>query len=137
MRAGVVGILFVVVVLGAIITYMVLKGMSASTSGGYTLPVINTQGKSKPYLFDVVATPDNVVSALEGCDIDDNYKCRDGSGCPYQVYGDKNSTVLLEGNWRWQLSADGTKCLPPPDGALNYDKSERMEKAYHLTKPLF
>ena len=137
MRAGVVGVIFVVVVLGAITTYVVLKGMSASTSGVYTPPAINTQGKNKPYLFDVVASPDNVVSALEGCDIDDNYKCRDGSGCPYQMYGDKNRTVFLEGNWPWQLSDDGSKCLPPPDGTLNKNKSERMEKAYHLTKPLF
>jgi len=71
---------------------------------------------------------------LEGCvnGIDnDTYKCKNpgvnDSVCPYQLFENSN-----EGNWRWQLSDDGSKCVPPVNGALNYDGTLGMQAKYHF-----
>jgi len=69
--------------------------------------------------------PDGTEAGLYGCAVDpQTFKCTDGDdACPHQD----------PGNWRWNLSSDGSKCVPPVDGVLNYGLADVMDTHYHLT----
>ena len=79
-------------------------------------------GLDPPYMF-ATQGEQYTPTGLYGCTLDANYKCTDGSfACPYQLYDDGK-----KGNWRWQLNADKTQCVPPADGTPNGTDAGKYE----------
>lgn len=77
-----------------------------------------------------VANGQQLLGCVNGID-NDTYKCKspgvNDDVCPYQVFENSN-----EGNWRWQLTDNEDKCVPPVDGAFNYEGTLVMGPAYHF-----